>query len=128
LTLEVDFQDEEGYVFVEVKGDSDMGGMLEAFEKIIVYSTVNQAKKMLVDCRGIESQLPLAEIASISEKFNNIQGDYEGLMGFDVTFAFLIDEKVHDLTQINQTLYEGKEQPTYLGSDIVEAEKWLLTK
>jgi len=128
LTLEVDFEDKEGYVFVAIKGDSDMGGMLEAFEKIIVYSTVNKATKMLVDCRGIESKLPMAQIASISEKFDNIHTDYEGLMKINVTFAFLIDQKQHDPNAINKELYDEREEHSYVGGDMKAAEKWLLAK
>jgi hypothetical protein len=128
MAAEVDFQKKDGYVYAGIKGSTDKGGLLSVFEKIMIYSTVQQSPKMLVDCRGIETVLPLEEIASISDKFNNIQDDYEGMTSIGITFAFLINDELHDLNIINEALYGGEEQPTYLGSNYDEAEKWLLSK
>jgi len=128
MTAKVEFLEKDGYVYTTIKGSSDKNGLLSVFEKIIIYSTARKASKMLVDCRDIESVLPLEEIAAISSKFNAIQEDYEGMAKIDITFAFLINEELHDLNLINETLYGGKEQPTYLGSNYEKAEKWLLSK
>lgn len=128
MTVEVDFHDKEGHVFVEIKGTSTKSDLLTAFEKIFLYSSMKKASKMLVDCRGIESVMPLQDIATISEKFNNIQTDYEGMMHNQVTFAFLISKEIHDPKEINKALYEEGEDHSYVGADIEEAEKWLLNK
>ena len=128
MSAEVDFQEKEGYVYTEIKGSSDKSDLLAIFEKILVYSTAQRTSKMLVDCRGIETVLPLGEIASISDKFNNIQTDYEGMMSLNVTFAFLINKELHDPNLINETIYDEGEDHSYVGGDYEEAEKWLLSK
>lgn len=128
MSAEVDFQDKEGYTYVEIKGSSDKGDLLSVFEKILIYSTVQKANKMLVDCRGIETVLPLEDIGKISDRFNNIQTDYEGLADINITFAFLINEDLHDLTQINSMIDTDVEQPSFLSGNYEEAEKWLLSK
>ena len=128
MAVKVDFDDKAGYVLVNIKGTSNKSDLLAAFEKIFLYSSLKNANRMLVDCRGIESVMPMKDISLISEKFNNIQSDYEGMMNNQITFAFLISNELHDPKKINEALHEGEEDTSYIGSDVKEAEKWLLTK
>lgn len=128
MTIEVDFHDKDGYVLVDMKGTSEQSELLAAFEKILLYSSMKKASKMLVDCRGIEGNLPMQDISSISDKFSNIHTDYEGMMNNHVTFAFLIRSDHYDPNKINEALYDEDQDHSYVGSDFEEAEKWLLSK
>jgi hypothetical protein len=128
MAAEVDFQDKEGYVYVDIRGSSDKSDLLSVFEKIMIYSTVKKATKMLIDFRELETVFPFEDILVISDKFTNIQGDYEGISQININFAFLINEELHDSSFLNETLSSEEEQPMYLGGKYEEAEKWLLSE
>ena len=128
MSLDVDFEDKEGYALANIKGTATKSDLLGAFEKVFLYSSMKKASKMLVDLRGIENNMPIEEIAHISERFNNIQSDYEGLMENQVIFAFLINKEGYNPALINDSLYSDREENAYVSVNYEEAEKWLLSK
>ena len=128
MTIQVDFHDKDGYVLVNMKGESNKSDLLAAFEKILLYSSMKRASKMLVDCREIEGNMPMQDIATVSDRFTDIQNDYQGMMNNPVVFAFLINDDLYDTTQINDALYDDSEDHSYIGSNFEDAERWLLAK
>lgn len=128
MVVEVKFRDKDGYILANLSGVSTISDIVSAFMRIFSYSSKKKTSKMIVDCRGIENSMPIEDIARVSDKFNNIQEDYEETSQNKLTFAFLLNDELYDPEELNDQLHQEKGFETYVGSDLKAAEHWILAK
>ena len=128
MVVEVKFSDEDGFILANLTGISTISDSVSAFMRIFSYSSKKNTAKVIVDCREIDNSMPLEDITRVSEKFNNIQDDYHEKNHNKLTFAFLLNDKIIELEDLNDQLHRGNDSDAYIGSDLNAAIDWILSK
>jgi hypothetical protein len=126
MSLEIDFENKEGYVLAPVTGTFSKESALAMFEKLLIYCTVTKTMKILVDCRGMGAEMPIEELFAFSQKSEGLQADYgkKGMIN-EMRTAYLFDPEYHDLSHINKGVYNPEKDDFILTLDHEEAVKWL---
>jgi hypothetical protein len=126
VSLEVDFENKDGFVHVLVSGIFTKESALTVFEKMLVYCTVTQNSKILIDCRRIEGDIPTEEILGFSQQSDVVKDDYDdmGQIGM-MKLAYLFDPSHHNIDQIKDGVNDPNRNDFIISTDHGEAVDWL---
>ena len=129
LSLEIDFENKEGYVHAPVTGTFTKESALAMFEKLLIYCTVTNTMKILVDCRGMGADINIEELFAFSQKSDGLQSDYgEKGMIHEMRTAYVFDPEKHDLNHINKGVFNPEKTDFILTLDHEEAVNWLASQ
>lgn len=126
MSLEIDFKEKEGYFHATVTGPFSNEGALPLFEKLLLYAAVTRLSKVLVDCRGMEADMYMAEILAFSTKTTEIMSDYSNAGRIkEMRSAYLFHEDLHDPDQIGQNVNPDSNDDFIITTNYNDAIKFL---
>lgn len=126
MSIEIDFQEKEGYFQATVTGKFTKDGALPLFEKLLLYSAVTKQSKVLIDCRGIEADMSMTELLAYSLKTAEIVDDYSSSGRIkDLRSAYLFHEDMHDPDQILENIDPNSSEDFIITTNFDEAMKWI---
>ena len=126
MSLEIDFENMEGYVHATVSGTFTKESALPLFEKLLIYATVTRTFRALIDCRKIEGDMPISELYAFSQRSNDLRDDYDGKgMINDLRNAYLFNPEYHDMEHIHQGVSNPEKNDFLFTYDHDEAVNWL---